>query len=69
MKSKNKIIFGHHGSTTDDKKIINFIKAFVKVYENNKEIELHLAGYGESFDEILKLISDTNSKEYIKYFY
>lgn len=66
IKTKDKIVFGHHGSTTDDKKIINFIKAFINVQKSNPKIELHLAGYGESFDEINSLVEKTNSSSFIK---
>jgi glycosyltransferase involved in cell wall biosynthesis len=64
--TNDKIVFGHHGSTTDDKKIINFIYAFINVHKSYPNLELHLAGYGESFDEIEELINKTNSSLFIK---
>ncbi len=56
-------IFGHHGFTSGDKNIENFLKAFIKASKNNKYIQFIIAGDGESMGDYKELISKENAQD------
>ncbi len=47
----NKIVFLHHGWLTEEKRIDNFINAFVTQYGNNENYQLNIAGAGNCLSE------------------
>ncbi len=63
--NNGKLVFGHHGFTTDEKSLVNFVKGFIKAYDNDKNIELHIAGDGESITELKELASKSIASEKI----
>ncbi|MCX7735128.1 MAG: glycosyltransferase [Candidatus Kapabacteria bacterium] len=57
------MVFGHHGNMTAEKSVINFVKGFLIAAAQNKNIKLFLAGEGEDYDEVKKLVGESNYKE------
>jgi len=63
--NKDYLVFGHHGYTTDEKSLVNFVKGFIKACEIDKNIELRIAGNGESIDYLKDLATNSNAKNNI----
>lgn len=57
------VVFGHHGNMTAEKSVINLVKGFLLAAAQNKNIKLLLAGEGEDYDEVKKLVDESNYKE------
>ena len=62
---KEKIVFGHHGYTSDEKSIVKFLYGFELAAKVNDRICLHVAGSGESLDDMKKITDKFSSKERI----
>jgi glycosyltransferase involved in cell wall biosynthesis len=60
-------IFGHHGYTTDEKSIRNFLLGFILAAEEDMNIEFHIAGSGESLDELMNIAKNSNVSNKIKF--
>jgi glycosyltransferase involved in cell wall biosynthesis len=69
--SKNypkKLIFGHHGYTSDEKSLVKFLFGFQQASLENKNIEFHIAGTGESIEELRALAEKFSSRDRIKFY-
>jgi len=64
-KIKNTITFGHHGFTSDDKRIDNLIIGFDAAADFFNHIHLRIAGEGESFISLEKLVATCKHKDRI----
>lgn len=66
----NKIKFLHHGWLTEEKRIDNFIKAFIVCFKNNENYQLDIAGNGNCIDEYKALAKGVNNINFLgKYKY
>jgi len=61
----NRITFLHHGWLTEEKRIDNFIHAFINSYKNNENFQLNIAGNGNCIDEYKKLAFGTNNINFL----
>lgn len=66
--NQKKLIFGHHGYTSDEKSLVKFLYGFEQASQENENIEFHIAGTGESIEELKLLVENFNSKERIKFY-
>jgi len=66
-KGEGAIVFGHHGFTSDEKSLVKFLFGFEQAAQENERIELHIAGHGESIEQLRDLSFRFSSKERIKF--
>ncbi len=67
QKKINGIIFGHHGFTTNEKSIKNFLLGFILAANIDKKIEFLIYGDGESYDELSNIANSSNVNNQIKF--
>lgn len=60
-------IFGHHGHMTAEKSIETLIRGFIIAAKKNQYIELHLAGAGESFEDMKRIAEASDCSDKIKF--
>lgn len=58
-------VFGHHGNTTDEKKLDLLVKGFDLFAEKNADAELLIAGEGESFPALRELADSCKHRDRI----
>lgn len=62
-KTENKLIFGHHGFMTADKNVFKFLKALIEVLQDGVDLEFHILGDGEVFEDTKKIIDESGFQE------
>lgn len=60
-----KITFLHHGWLTEEKRIDNFIQAFINTYKNEKNFQLNIAGNGNCIEEYKQLASGVDNINFL----
>lgn len=63
--SESTLVFGHHGNMTAEKSVINLVKGFILAARQNKSIKLLLAGAGEDYEEVKRIVRSSNLTERI----
>lgn len=61
----NKIKFLHHGWLTEEKRIDNFIKAFIICFKNNENYQLDIAGNGNCIGEYKALAQGVDNINFL----
>jgi glycosyltransferase involved in cell wall biosynthesis len=59
-------VFGHHGNVTGDKRIDKFVMGFIEAAKVLNDIELHIYGAGEYFDDLNKMKNNSHCANRIK---
>jgi len=65
---REKVIFGHHGFTSDEKSLVKFLFGFEQAAIENEFIELHIAGTGESIEDLKRISKNFYSKDRIIFY-
>ncbi len=58
-------VFTHHGNVTGDKRIGKFVTGFIEAAKVRDDIELHIAGAGEYFDDLRKMADNSHCPDRI----
>ncbi|MFC2130712.1 glycosyltransferase [Bacteroidota bacterium] len=66
-KQSNELIFGHHGYTTDEKNIKNFLLGFIEAAKEENKIWFQIAGSGESIDDLRNIANSSTVREQIEF--
>lgn len=64
-KKDERIVFCHHGYLTEEKKIDNFLKAFLELANHKEKFRFIIAGDGESLPELKEIHENHGSPENI----
>ncbi|MFH1051910.1 MAG: glycosyltransferase [bacterium] len=66
--NKDKIVFGHHGFTSDEKSLVTFLFGFEQAAIENDKIEFHIAGSGESNEQLKDIAVKLSSSDKIIFY-
>ena len=60
-----KPIFGHHGNLTGDKSVFEFLNAVIEMLNEGYDMEFHIMGNGEIYQETKKIVDDSGHSDKI----
>lgn len=64
-KKFKKPIFGHHGNLTADKSVFEFLQAVIELLDEGYDLEFHIMGNGEIYQETKKIVDESGYKDKI----
>ena len=64
-KTFTKPIFGHHGNLTGDKSVFEFLQAVIELLNEGYDMEFHIMGNGEIYQETKKIVDDSGHSDKI----